>query len=101
MRTPWKWDVIEAIESGQGLQANEVGTTCDAISNAHARAKKRGAQRVSPALRAILSETKFNAVLLNSLPKPSAFVTSPESPSTHVLYQLAKETRTVPRANSL
>ena len=37
-----KWDVIEAIESGQGLQANEVGTTCDAISNAHARAKKRG-----------------------------------------------------------
>ena len=71
-----KWDVIEAIESGQGLQANEVGTTCDAISNAHARAKKRGGS-VSPALRAILSETKFNAVLLNSLPKPSAFVTSP------------------------
>ena len=30
-----------------------------------------------PAVRAILSETKFNAVLLNSLPKPSALVASP------------------------
>ena len=42
----------------------------------HAR-ENEGEERVSPALRAILSETKFNAVLLNSLPKPSALVTSP------------------------
>ncbi len=57
-----KWDVIEAIESGQGLQVNEVGTTCEAISKKHARAKMKGG-RVNPAVRAILSETKFNAVL--------------------------------------